>query len=176
MKILFKNTTTYNKEIYNEFLNFYNKKYHFLYTLYTALVIAIFLFCLGVQVKAHNYTLAIIFCCTLTVFFLWRYLHPFSIVKNELKSDKIVEHKKFSFVFYEKKFKTRDNINYSVNKYYKLHRVFETEDFFYLYMDKIHALVLDKNGFTIGTPEDFSLFIKKKCKFKYKKINIEQKH
>ena len=39
LKILFKNETKYNKEIYENFLNFHNKKFHFKYTLYTAAII-----------------------------------------------------------------------------------------------------------------------------------------
>ena len=69
MKILFKNETKYNKEIYENFLNFHNKKFHFKYTLYTAAIIMLLIFCLSLQVKYHNYTLAILFEIFLSAFF-----------------------------------------------------------------------------------------------------------
>lgn len=69
LKILFKNETKYNKEIYENFLNFHNKKFHFKYTLYTAAIIMLLIFCLSLQVKYHNYTLAILFGIFLSAFF-----------------------------------------------------------------------------------------------------------
>lgn len=169
LKILFKNETKYNKEIYENFLNFHNKKFHFKYTLYTAAIIMLLIFCLSLQVKYHNYTLAILFGIFLSAFFLWRFLHPFSIAQKELKSNKIENKKTFYFIFYEDKFKIRDNENYNIMPYFKLYKIFETEDFFYLYIDKTHSFVLNKNGFLIGNSNDFSTFIKKKCKSKYHK-------
>ena len=132
LKILFKNETKYNKEIYENFLNFHNKKFHFKYTLYTAAIIMLLIFCLSLQVKYHN-------------------------------------EKVFNFIFYEDKIKIRDNQNYNVISYYKLYKIFETENFFYLYIDKTHSFVLNKHGFLIGNSNDFSTFIKKKCKLKYHK-------
>ena len=130
MKILFKNETKYNKEIYENFLNFHNKKFHFKYTLYTAAIIMLLIFCLSLQVKYHNYTLAILFGIFLSAFFLWRFLHPISIAQKELKSKKIENKKTFYFIFYEDKFKIRDNENYNIMPYFKLYKIFETENFF----------------------------------------------
>ena len=48
---------------------------------------------------------------------------------------------------------------------------FETEDKFYLYLDKTDAFILDKQGFEIGKVDDFREFIKRKCIFRYKKYN-----
>ena len=53
--------------------------------------------------------------------------------------------------------------------YFKLYKVFETQDYFYLYLDEDTAFLVSKSGFKIGTPKDFSEFIKKKCIFKYSK-------
>ena len=53
--------------------------------------------------------------------------------------------------------------------YFKLHKVFETKDYFYLYLDEDTAFLVSKSGFKLGTPKDFSEFIKKKCIFKYSK-------
>lgn len=171
MKILFKNKTKYTKEIYYKFLEFHRYKYNFSYRLYTVVIIILILLCLILQVQSHNFTLAIFFCIILSIFFLWRFLHPFSVVKKELESDKIINEKEFIFTFYDKFFKIRDGkLSYKL-KYYKLYKVFDTIDYFYLYIDKTHAFLLNKNDFCIGNATDFSLFINKKCRFKYYKLS-----
>ena len=45
----------------------------------------------------------------------------------------------------------------------RLFKVFETKDYFYLYIDDENAVLVSKNGFKLGTAEEFSEFIKKKC-------------
>ena len=51
--------------------------------------------------------------------------------------------------------------------------LFETEDFFYLYITKEHAALVNKKGFKIGDSDSFSEFIKNKCKFKYKEDAVQ---
>ncbi|MCI8470170.1 MAG: YcxB family protein [Clostridia bacterium] len=170
MKVLFKNKTTYTKATYDKFLAFHSKKYHFSYTAYTALVVAFILFGLVLQVKAHNFTLAIVLCCSLTAFVLWRFFRPISDVSKEYKSEKIQKEKQFTFKFYHKFFTIEDEKEYSKMKYYQLYKVFETADFFYLYIDKTHALLLDKTKFKKNNPSEFLDFIKRKCWWCYKKV------
>ena len=52
--------------------------------------------------------------------------------------------------------------------YFKLHKVYETKDYFYLYLNKEYSLIVSKEGFTIGNSRKFSEFIKRKCILKYK--------
>lgn len=170
MKILFKNKTKYSKEIYDEYLTFHRKKYSFTYKLFTLFVIATILFCIILQIRYHYYSLAIAFCIVLTVFFLWRFLHPVYEVSKEYQSDKIVNEKEFTFIFYDTYFKIMGKQEVSNCQYWKLHKVFDADKFFYLYLDKNHALLLEKTGFLKGAPKDFSTFIKKKTLWKYRKI------
>jgi len=170
LKPLFKNTTKYTKTVYQEFLQFHSNHYKFSSILYTVTIIALLLFCVIAQVKVHNFTLAITFCMILTGFFLWRLLHPISEVSKELKSDKIQKEKEFTFLFFDKHFKIRDKLQVENIKYYKLYKIFETSTFFYLYIDRTHAFLLDKSHFSIGSPEEFSEFIHKKCWYKFKKV------
>ena len=171
LKMLFKNSTKYNESIYMEYLNFHKNKFGFKYTLYTVFIIGLLLFCLIVQVNAHNFTLAIIFCSIITVFFLWRFLHPVSAVSKDFKSDKIQKEEKFTFTFYENKFKIRAKLQTSIMKYSDLYKIFETPTFFYLYIDKTHAILLKKDCFSIGSADEFSKFIHKKCWYKFKKVH-----
>lgn len=171
LKILFKNTTKYNEEIYEELLQFHRKKYGLTYTLYTATIIALLLFCVITQIKFHNFTLAITFCIIITCFFLWRFLHPISEVTKDFQSEKIQNEEEFTFLFFEGYFKVKNNLQTDVIRYSELYRVFETPTFFYLYLDKTHSFLLDRETFSIGSANDFSSFIHKKCWYKFKKEN-----
>lgn len=170
LDILFENTTKYTKNIYDSFLEFHRKKYRFTYMAYTVTIVALILFALIIQIKYHNYSVAILLCCGLTVFILWRFLHPISEVSKEYKSDKIKKEKEFTFKFYKKYFTVEDDKQISKIKYYKLYKIFETKDFFYLYIDKTHSFLIDKSKFKNNTTDDFSMFIKKKCWWNYKKV------
>lgn len=119
-------------------------------------------------VKNHYYGLAIIFCACLTSFILYRYFHPIEEVSKDYHSNKIKKEQSFTFSFYDKYFKIYTKKEYSIIYYRELHKIFETETFFYLYLDSRHSLLLDKSGFKKGTPVAFRNFIKKKCPFKYK--------
>lgn len=163
LKLLFENTTKYTKTTYDTFLAFHSKKYHFSYTLYTALIVAFILFALVMQIKYHNYTLAFIFCFGMTFFILWRFFRPISDISKEYKSEKIKKEKEFTFKFYDNFFMVEDDKQFSKLKYYQLHKVFETNDFFYLYLDKNHSFLLNKDGFKKKNSSAFSTFIKKKC-------------
>ncbi len=47
-------------------------------------------------------------------------------------------------------------------KYDFLHKVYETNNCYYLYINKIAAYIIDKNGFENTTPEDLSKFLESK--------------
>lgn len=170
MNLLFKNKTKYTKKVYDEFLNFHSNYYKYSYPLYTAFIsLSIILFIL-VQVKVHNINISIILCIVLTCFILWRIFHPIFKVSKEYQSDKIQNEKEYTFKFYEQKFTVEDYNTISTSKYSNLYKIFETEHFFYLYIDRTHSLILEKEKFTSGNSDEFSNFIKKKCWYKYKKI------
>ena len=67
---------------------------------------------------------------------------------------------------YDKFFVISDKKNSEKIKYWKLHRIYETEEFFYLYINKDHAFLLDKSTFTKGNTSEFLKFLRKKiwCK------------
>lgn len=131
---------------------------------------AFLLFSLILQVKYHNLTIAILFCFGLTVFLLWRFFHPIHVVSQEYQSDKIQKEKEYTFKFYEKFFTIQDKREISKIKYYQLYKVFETTDFFYLYIDKTHSFLIDKKKFKKNNPNEFSSFIHKKCWWNFKKV------
>ena len=50
----------------------------------------------------------------------------------------------------------------SAYPYSKIQEIFETRDYFLLQIDKAHSVILDNNGFTQGTCEEFRRFIAEK--------------
>lgn len=170
MKILYKNITKYDENMYKEFLSFHQKIFGLKYSLYTAFIIGLLLILIAIQIHIHNMNIAIIICFIIAGFFLWRYLHPAYEVSKEFNSEKIKNQKLFTFIFYEKTFKIRedDKLETFIVKYTELYKVFETNTFFYLYIDKTHSFLVNKNSFTDGNLEDFQEFIRGKCRLKYK--------
>lgn len=169
LKILFKNKTKYTKEIYKNFVEFHSSKYNTKYNLFTTTIIFLILFCIILQISYKYYLIAFLTCIIFTCFCLYRFFYPISVVKKELKGETIKEEKSFTFKFYDKYFTVSNRNNLNIVKYYKLRKAFETKEFFYLYLDKSHAFLLNKKNFLIGNPEDFSKFLKKKCFMRFKR-------
>ena len=149
LKILFKNKTRYTKQAYKEFVEIHNKTHNFTYTLYTVIVIALLLICLLLQVNNHTYSLAITFCLIITCFILWRFFHPVSVISKQFNSSTIQTEKEFTFNFYNKYFKIIDNNQFEIFKYYKIYKVYETDNFFYLYTNRTHSFLINKNNFLV---------------------------
>lgn len=149
LKILFKNKTKYTKQAYKEFVEIHNKTHNFTYTLYTVIVIALLLICLVLQVNNHTYSLAITFCLIITCFILWRFFHPVSVVSKQFNSSTIQTEKEFTFNFYNKYFKIIDNNQFEIFEYYKIYKVYETDNFFYLYTNRTHSFLINKNNFLV---------------------------
>jgi len=169
MKILFENTTTYNKNLYLRFNEFHNNKYGLKYELYTLLFAIIMLYCIILNFKNKVYHFGFLFILILITYIFWRFFRPVFTFKKEINSQKITEHQKFTYQFYKYYFKILHKKEQSYLSYFKIRIIFETDKEYYLYLDKTHALLLDKDCFTVGTSDEFSNFIKKKCWYKYKK-------
>ncbi len=166
MEKLFENTTAYNTGIYKEFLEFHNKKYSLKYHLYTLIFVFALIFCMILQFSNSNIGLGIIFTCVLIFFIFYRVFHPLLFIKKEASSNKIKKQMKNTYSFYDNYFKVDNGKDCIKMNYYKLHRVFSTQKYFYLYINKNYSFILDKNNFTIGNAKDFNTFIKKKTWFK----------
>lgn len=174
MKVLFKNKTKYSKETYYKFIKFHNIKYGFKYKFYTILIIILLIYCAILTFSKNVWGLGITFTLITILFTLYRFFEPISLIKKELKSKAISKEKTFIFKFYENYFKIVDGMEYTQVSYLKLKKVFELNDFFYLYIDKSHAFLISKNGFTYKTAEEFSNFIKRKCWYKFTRIKKDK--
>ena len=171
MKVLYKNKTKYTKETYAKYLQFHQNKFGTKYRFITILIIVLLCFFIITNFKYANKTTGFILLLALLVFCLYRFFQPISLVKKELKTEKFEKEKEFTFKFYKKYFTISDSNNFEKIKYWKLYKIYETNDFFYLYINKDHAFLLEKNTFTKGDISTFYIFVKRKIWFKmiYKK-------
>ena len=163
MEPLFINKTKYSKQVYKKFIEFHQNKYGRQYSLYTIVVVLLFIFCLAMQIRYDNFQLASIFILAIILFLLWRFFHPIKELKDELKSDKLQEEQTFTFSFYPNFFIISNGSEKNKCYYWKLYKVFETSDFIYLYINKKYAYLLSKKCFCSGNYNDFNSFIRKKC-------------
>jgi len=165
MKPLFKNITKYNSKIYNQFIKFHGEKFNFSYNLHTVIMGILLIYCIILSIVQKNWVLMLLFLAMLAFTFLIRMYFPMKRYQKTKKQYAENKESHFSFTFY--------NFYFSAGKstftYSRLHKVFETKDYFYLYINEDNAILVSKTGFNLGTAEEFSEFIKKKCFFKYSK-------
>ena len=166
MKVLYKNKTKYTKETYAKYLQFHQNKFGNRYTFTTIVTILLLSFCIITNLQYYNKSLAFILLIVLLFFCSYRFFHPIKLVKKELKTEKFEREKEFTFKFYEKFFTISDTKNLEKIRYWQLYKIYETEAFFYIYIDKSHAFLLDKSTFTKGNVSEFLKFIKRKIWFK----------
>ena len=168
MEILFKNKTKYTKEIYEKYLQFHQNKFGDKYKFITILIILLLSFCIVTNFRCSNYDTGFVLIIFLVLFCFNRFFYPIKKVEKELKTEKFKNEKEFTFIFYDSFFVISDKKNSEKIKYWKLHRIYETKEFFYLYINKDHAFLLDKSSFTKGDTSDFLKFLRKKFGLKYK--------
>ena len=162
MEPIYKNVTKYSKDIYMKFIEFHNKKYGLKYQIYTILFIILLIYCIIINIQYKQIGSTIIFSAILALVVYYRYFSQIKIIKKELKSKKIEKEDTFYFYFYEKYFKVREKSETYKVKYKELYKVHETDEFFYLYIDRTHSYILEKDKFTKGNPNEFYKFIKSK--------------
>lgn len=168
MKMLYKNKTKYTKKVYQKFLEFHQSKYGNKYMFKTIVIILLLSFCIIINIKYSNYSPMFLFIFALIGFCFYSFFYPIKKVQREIKTEKFEKEKEFTFCFYENFFTISDGDFLEQIKYWKLYRVFETNYFFYLYINKDHAFLLDKSTFIKGNILNFSKFLKKKFLIKYK--------
>ena len=165
MKPLFKNITIYNSKNYNQFIKFHGQKFNFSYNMYTLIMAVLLIYCIILNIIQINILLILLFLTMLILIFLFRMYLPMKRYQKTKK--KFTQNKQTSVTI--NFFKFHFTLEKKAFPYYKLYKVFETKDYFYLYVDEENAVLISKNGFKIGTTKQFSEFIKKKCLFKYSK-------
>ena len=142
MKKLFENQTVYTANAYVEFLKFHNKKYNPLYMTYTIFWSIIFLLCIFLAFSSGARIQGVVVTIILVCFIIYRLVRPKMVVDNEFKSDKLSDNNINTFSFYDKDFEISNKKGKFRYKYIMLHRVFETPEYYYLYVSKENAFLV----------------------------------
>lgn len=165
MKILFKNTTKYTEENCNNFIEFHSNKYGKKELLKMIVFGICIIYMVVFNIIYKNWLLIFGAIAILAILYLVR------IRKSEKKRKRTKKLKEFTFCFYENYIKIKCKRQFERLTYFSLHKVFETDKYFFLYLDEKSSLILSKEGFEIGTARGFSKFIKSKCPLKYTNEN-----
>lgn len=169
MEPLFKNKTVLSKENYMNLVEFHQKKNNWKYWSYTGIISILFVIAIAFQIANSDYLRILIISIFFVGFLLYRFINPYYKTVKEIQSDKVQKSLINYYFFYEKFFKIKNELGSSKIKYHKLYKVYENEDYFYLYLDKSNALIVKKSGFMIGNADSFEKFIKSKVWIKFKK-------
>lgn len=162
MKILFKNTTKYTKENCNNFVEFHSRKYGKKELTKIILITLCIIYILIFNIIYKNWLLILGVIAIGIIIYL---IQNIKLEKDKKTRKKV---KEFTFYFYENYIKIKYRRQFERLKYFQIHKIFETDEYFFLYLDEKSSLILSKEGFEVGRPKEFSKFIKNKCPLKYK--------
>lgn len=162
MELIFKNITKYSKEVYEDFLIFHTKRNFKKYIGYTFIIIFILFYLLICSIMVKNWKALSLIVIAMFVSAFYKIFLQKKIVKDEMESDKITEEKEFEFDFYDNYIIIKQDNEEEKIKYRKLYKAFETDNYFYIYINKDNAFILNKNGFVVGKEKEFHDFIAKK--------------
>ena len=175
MKLLFKNTTLYTNQMYETFLQFHESIFGTSYYISSGFITLILLVFIAMLFYEGYFLQGFLFVLVLLLFLGWRFVYPSLQLKKEKHKIKQKEKKPktsgTTFYFYENYFCSVENQNQSKISYWKLYRVYETNEVFYLYYSKDYTFLVNKSGYSIGDASTFSQFISQKAKKRFKKIS-----
>lgn len=169
MKPLFKNETPLSEKIYLELLQFHQRKNSWKFWSYNTILSLLFIILIAFQLANHNIFQASLLFILFFGFLAYRFISPYTKNTKEFHSDKVQNSLVNTFIFYDNCFDIINEFGSSQVRYSKLLKVYNYNDYFYLYLDKSNILVLKKSGFLIGNSDDFEDFIKHKVRFKFRK-------
>lgn len=170
MKILFKNTTKYDKENRDNFTNFHQDKYGKREIIGAVLMAIAIMYILIFNIINLNWKFILLLIPIGTlIYFINRYA-----TNKQKEKNKKQKNKEFTFYFYERYIKIKCKRQFERMTYFEIKKVFETNEKFFLYTDDKKSMILDKEGFEIGTSKKFAEFIKKKCPLRYRKEESKQ--
>ena len=167
MELRFRNVTKCTPNLYDEFLEFHNKKYKLRDISTLLLIFVVVAYMVIFNIVYHNYIIAIFITVIGIVGYIFNNNYQKKVVRKERKSSKIRNQEEIDFRFYNYVFIVISKKGKKKIRYHKLYRVNGDNQNFYLYLDKTHALIVSKSGFIKGNAKDFKTFISKKCRFKY---------
>lgn len=168
MESLFENITEYSKDLYDKYIKFHSRKYgvqELIFYIF-ALVLLVILTIRGVQTL--KWKMIVIWIAVFAII----YINRKRVFKSKEQYKTIVRKRadRVKYIFYDKYFETLYQGEVSKVSYFEIKKVFELSDRYYLYLDKSHACIILKYGFTKGEEEEFRAFLDTKGLFRIKKV------
>ncbi len=169
-EIKIKNQTTYDYAAYLELnkFNLYTRRRASLTFLIVCIVIlmlsGIFLIALDRVVNG------IFYMCIAAFFIVFTIMLPHIQSKKVYRSDNLLNQDGLhnEFLFYENELEVINQFSNTKLEYEKIYQAYETNDYFYLFMNKIQTFIVEKSGFeSTGDMEKFRELIKEKLGEKY---------
>lgn len=162
---------TYIETIYRNFFKFHTwnqLKLKWAYAFLVALGAIIYIVCAIVLVMGSTDYLTIgcaIFLATFLIIYPWfAHMLPYRMWKSSYKSWGLTN----IFSFYSDYLEVSNQQQKSKIYYHQFFRIYETTDYFYLYLNKMSALIIAKESITLGSPEELRAFLQQKLGAEYK--------
>ncbi len=168
MESLFENITEYSKDLYDKYIKFHSKKYGIQELIYYAFAIILLVILTIRGFQNIKWKMIFIWLGVIAIIYINR-KRVFK-TKEQYKNIMSTKSQKVKYVFYDRYFETSYLGDVSKVSYFEIKKVFEISDRYYLYLDKKHACILLKDGFTKGNEEEFREFLDTKGLFRIKKI------
>ena len=168
MEDLFENKTKYSEKVYNIFLKSYEEEYSKVDNLYMIYNIVFFGTCMFFAFIEKEIILGICILIGLLIYMWYKFIRPIKREKKTRKSPKMNGNYVNTYRFYKNYFDVKNPDGDAQIAYFKIYRMVETKEYYYIYISREHAFVVSKFGFTKGDYMEFSIFMRKLLKRKYK--------
>ena len=175
MEELFENKTKYTQKAYDIFIDSYMQEYSLSNKLFMLWNFSFFGFCAVLAFYSKEIMLGIAIIIGLLIYLAFIVVKPILEGKKVQKSEKLSGTFINTYKFYKKYFRAENPDGEAQIYYFKLYKIVETEEYFYLYISRDYAFIMAKSGFTKGTIEEFTNFMRKKIYLKYKDRTINTK-
>ncbi len=168
MEELYENKTKYSEKLYNIFLNAYREEYASSENLLMIYNIGFFGICCIFAFIEKLILLGVVIIVGLMIYVWYKIIRPTIREEKTRKGPKLKGNFINTYKFYKNYFKVENPEGQAQVLYFKIYRVVETRDYYYIYISRENAFVMSKNSFTKGSSLEFTNFIKKKVLIKYK--------
>ena len=173
MESLFENKTKCTNKEYEKYLETYQKEYALSENINTIIYFIFLIFCIIFAIKEKEIILGIGLIVIAIIFIWYKFIRPY---KSQQKTQQKTTLQQYicNYKFYKNNFIVNAPEGKATIFYFKLYKVIETNTHFYIFISKENGFIISKKGFTKGEEAEFSKFIIKKAKLKYRNRKTEK--
>ena len=168
MEPLFENKTDCSQKDYDIFLESYKNEFATSDYIYIIVYIIFFGICIFLAFSKKEYILGIALIAGLCIYLWFKLFRIAKLVEKTKESQKNGKFFVNKYAFYKNFFTIESTQGNTQFLYFKLYKIVETKEYFYIYVTREFAYIVSKDGFIKGNKEEFSKFMKKKVFTKYK--------